>query len=71
MGVLPAHMSVHKMHVWYPWGTESVRLSVAGVTDDCGPLCVCWEPNPGPLKEQQVLLTTEPSPEPHQFLLNQ
>ena len=25
----------------------------------------CWEPNLGPLQEQQVLLTTEPSLQPH------
>ena len=24
-------------------------------------LCGCWELNPGPLEEQPVLLTTEPS----------
>lgn len=25
------------------------------------PLCGCWEPNPDPLEEQQVLSTTQPS----------
>lgn len=30
-----------------------------GVTDVCKPPCRCWEPNPGPLQELQVLLTTE------------
>ena len=30
-------------------------------TDGCGPSCGCWELNSGPLEEQSVLLTTEPS----------
>lgn len=31
------------------------------VIGDCGPLCGFWEPNPTPLQEQQVLLTSKPS----------
>jgi hypothetical protein len=31
------------------------------VTDACEPPCECWELNPGPLEDQLVLLTTEPS----------
>ena len=31
------------------------------VTDGCEPPCGCWELNSGPLEEQSVLLTTEPS----------
>jgi hypothetical protein len=27
----------------------------------CELLCACWDLNPGPLEEQPVLLTTEPS----------
>ena len=34
------------------------------MTDDCEPLCGCWELNSGPLEEQSVLLTTEPSLQP-------
>jgi hypothetical protein len=30
-------------------------------TDSCRPPCVCWDLNSGPLEEQSVLLTTEPS----------
>jgi hypothetical protein len=31
------------------------------ITDGCEPLCGCWELNSGPLEEQLVLLTTKPS----------
>jgi hypothetical protein len=31
------------------------------ITDGCKPPCGCWELNSGPLEEQSVLLTTEPS----------
>jgi len=33
-------------------------------TDGCGPPCGCWELNSGPLEEQSVLLTAEPSLQP-------
>jgi hypothetical protein len=33
-------------------------------TDGCEPPCGCWELNSGSLKEQPVLLTTEPSLQP-------
>jgi hypothetical protein len=36
---------------------------------DCEPPCRCWEPNPGPLKERQMLLTTEPSLQPQGLLI--
>ena len=31
------------------------------ITDGCEPPCGCWELNSGPLEEQAVLLTAEPS----------
>ena len=31
------------------------------ITDGCEPSCGCWVLNLGPLEEQSVLLTTEPS----------
>jgi hypothetical protein len=34
------------------------------ITDGCEPPCGCWELNSGPLEEQSVLLTTEPSLQP-------
>ena len=44
-----------------PWRSEEGTGSHgAGVLDSCGPLSGCWESNPGPLQQQQVLLTTEP-----------
>jgi hypothetical protein len=34
------------------------------VTDGCEPPCGCWDLNSGPLEEQSVLLTAEPSLQP-------
>ena len=34
------------------------------ITDDCEPPCGCWELNSGPLEEQAMLLTSEPSLQP-------
>lgn len=42
-----------------------------GVTDGCEPPSRCWEPNPGPLQEHQVLLITELSLLPPQKVLTQ
>ena len=42
------------------------------IADVCEPPCGCWELNSGPLEEQSMLLTTEPSLQPralHLFLL--
>ena len=38
-----------------------------GVTHSCALPCSCWELNLGPLEEQPVLLTTEPSPQPQKL----
>jgi hypothetical protein len=35
------------------------------ITDGCEPPCGCWDLNSGPLEEQSVLLTTEPSLQPN------
>ena len=40
---------------------EDVRSPGIGVKDGCEPPCGCRELNPGPLEEQPVLLTAEPS----------
>jgi cbb3-type cytochrome oxidase subunit 3 len=37
------------------------------IADGCAPPCGCWELNSGPLEEQPVLLTTEPSLQPNHF----
>ena len=50
--VLPACM---------PPGQKRAPDFIAG---GCVPPCGCWELNPGPLEEQSVLLTSEPSLQP-------
>jgi hypothetical protein len=57
-------MSVHRMQVRGEHQTPRT-----GVTDGCELLCACWESIQGPLQEQPVLLTTEPSLQPG-WLLN-
>ena len=37
------------------------------IADGCEPLRGCWELNSGPLEEQPVLLTTEPSLQPFTY----
>jgi hypothetical protein len=37
------------------------KRASAPITDGCEPQCGCWELNSGPLEEQPVLLTAEPS----------
>ena len=44
------------------------------IIDGCEPPCGCWELNSGPLEEQSVLFTAEPSlqpPSPYLFILVQ
>jgi hypothetical protein len=38
------------------------------ITDGCEPPCGCWELNSGPLEEQSVLLTAEPSLQPTPYI---
>ena len=40
------------------------------ISDGCEPPCGCWEFNSGPLEEQAVLLTAEPSLQPQYILFN-
>ena len=40
------------------------------ITDGCEPPCGCWELNSGPLEEQAVLLTAEPSHQPLQVVFH-
>jgi hypothetical protein len=42
-----------------------VRFPATGVTDSCELPCGFWELNLGPLEEQSVLLTAEPSLQPN------
>jgi hypothetical protein len=43
---------------------EGVRSPGTGIIDNCELPCGCWELNPGPLEEQPVLSTAEPSLQP-------
>jgi hypothetical protein len=45
--------------LWRP--EEGIRSLGTGVTDGCELSCEFWESNLGPLEEQPVLLTLEPS----------
>jgi hypothetical protein len=46
------------------------KKSSEHITDGCKPPCDCWELNSGPLVEQAVLLSTEPSlPPPEELFL--
>jgi hypothetical protein len=40
---------------------EFRRGSRMELKDGCEPPCGCWELNPGPLKEEPILLTVKPS----------
>ena len=63
--VLPACKSAQHMthnHLCPQRPEEGAGSPGARVTDSCEPPCGGWELNPGPLEEQPVFLTTEPSP---------
>jgi hypothetical protein len=38
------------------------------IMDGCEPPCGCWDLNSGPLEEQSVLLPTEPSLQPREYV---
>lgn len=40
---------------------DNVRISDLGITASCELSCGCWKLNPGPLKEESVLLSYESS----------
>ena len=40
------------------------------IMSGCEPPCGCWDLNSGPLEEQSVLLTAEPSHQPLRFIFN-
>ena len=42
----------------------SQKMALDPITDGCEPPCGCWEVNSGPLDEQSVLLSSEPSLQP-------
>jgi hypothetical protein len=41
------------------------KMALDPIIDDCKPPCGCWELSLGPLEEQPVILTTEPSLHPN------
>ena len=47
--------------------SDTPEEGIRSITDDCEPPCGCWELNSGPLEEQPVFLTTEPSLQPYFF----
>jgi hypothetical protein len=66
VAVLLACIYVHRVCLEPTEGGEQVLRT--GVTDGCEPPSGCWEQNPGPLKEQPVLLTTEIPHQPKEML---
>lgn len=65
VSVLPTCMSVYYTHAWWlKRSEEGVRSPCTGATGSCEPSGGCWESSPSPLQEQQVCLTTEPTPCP-------
>ena len=57
-GYVHSKVSVHRVQ------KEGIRSQGAGVAGGCEIPCESWEPNLGPLQEQQGLLTAEPSLQP-------
>lgn len=62
MNVLPVYMPVHQVYAWYLQRPEE-GIGSHGIsnTDGCERPCEYWEPNPGPLQEQHLLLTADPA----------
>lgn len=71
MGVCCPHANPHQVHAvlieatrghQIPWRPEEGIVSPGtGIRDSWEPPCVRWESNPGPVEEQLMSLTTEPS----------
>jgi hypothetical protein len=54
------HTCVFHMHAWCSQGSEeSTVCTRTGVVEECESPFGFWEPNPGPLQEQEVLLTSQ------------
>jgi hypothetical protein len=61
MNVLSACVSVYHVFIVLVETRRGIASPGTGVTDSCELPCECWELNLGPLEEQAVLLTIEPS----------
>lgn len=53
----------HRMHDRCSWEPEEGRKWTGAGDNESW--CDCWELNPGPSPEQQMLLTVDPSPQHH------
>ena len=68
MNALPVCVYVYMPYVYLvpmevrrgPW----IPLLGVAITGSCELPCECWDLNPGPLEEQQVLFTSEPQLQP-------
>ena len=64
------------LFIYYVYNILSVCLPAGQkrapdlIIDGCEPPCGCWELNSGPLEEQSVLLTAEPSLQPLRKFFN-
>jgi hypothetical protein len=71
MVVLPECMSMCHVCVQCPWGLKGgIRSPGTRVTDDFEAPYGFWDSNQGPLEEQPVLITTEPSLQPPSHDIN-
>ena len=50
-----------KSYLLFMLSSDTPKRASASITDGCEPPCGCWGLNLGPLEEQSVLLTAEPS----------
>ena len=50
---------------------NALSACMSAYTHGCEPPCGCWELNSGPLEEQSVLLTTEPSLQPPEMIFSE
>ena len=57
-------MCVYAPHACQGKPEEGIGAPETEVTDHCDQSCGFWRLNPGPLKESNVLSTTEPSLQP-------
>jgi hypothetical protein len=61
-GWMDGWMDGYLMHAWGPKRSEKGLRLIPGIGYIDGELpCSCWKSNLGPLKEQPLLLTAEPS----------
>ena len=61
----------HSLFIYYVYNILSICMPASQkraldfIIDGCEPPCGCWELNSGPLEEQSVSLTSEPSLQPY------